>query len=378
MTSVTFENATISEVVKRIERVTPKKGEAFDKASGVVFEITPGADWPVVVRATNLELFYTEWVNALEVDMEEPVLWRLPSFQLAQIATKLPIGSGKTTTFALQGGRMIVTSGRFKANIGMISPEFYPTWEPFDPSGLTAVSDLGSRIEQVAWATAKGTGDTMTALRFNGETLAATDKYRLASVPMKMDGLDRDLVVPIAALSPLIKQMGDTNIGIVGNLFAMMPNEYTQIMASIYEAPYPKIERVMARDQPNSVKFNRDLVAELIGRVSTADSKNRMPEMQVFIGDEEIAFFVKEADGDGYAGDVLEVAGQAQHERFMFRITPQNMLEAMGAAPNAVVDLHYTVGQPMKLLRIDGGSGYEAWLTTRTGFEKPAPTEESA
>ena len=371
MTSITFENATISELIKRVERITPKKGEAFDKASGVVFDITPGEAWPVVVRATNLEIYYTEWVNAIAVE-GDPARWRLPSFTLASIVTKLPIGTGKTVTFTTDGGKLSISSGRFKAKIGMISTEFYPQWTPFDPTATSPVPNLGARIQQVAWATAKGAaGEAMSGVRFNGETLAATDRYRMASVPMPIEGLQGDLVVPLAPIAPLLKQMGDTNVGILPNgMLALMPNEYTQIVATIYESKFPPVERVMQRDYAHHIKINRDAVVEIINRVGVADAKNRMPEMQVFIGNEEMAFFVKETDGDGFAGDVYEIAGQASHERFSFRITPANLVDCLAASPNSSLELHYDPSNPMRLLRVDGGSGFEAWLAPRSGYEK--------
>lgn len=369
-TSVTFENATLAELIKRVERVTPKKGEAFDKASGIVMDVTPGSDWPVVVKATNLELYYTEWINVLSAE-GEATRWRLPSFQLASVVTKLPIGSGKTVTFTRDGGKMSITSGRFKAKIGLISPEFYPDWQPFDPSVTTPVADLGSRIQQVAWATAKGgSGDTLSGIRFDGTTLAATDRYRAAAVPMKIEGLQDNLVVPLGPIAPLLRQMGDTNICILPNgMLGLMPNEYTQIMATIYEGKYPPLERIMLRDHTHSVKIHRDAVTEIIGRVSAANVRDRMPEMQVFVGAEEVAFFIKEADGDSFAGDVYETPCQADHERFMFRISPSALVDGLTASPNPSVDLHYSIGFPMKLLRLDGGSGYECWLAPRSGFE---------
>ena len=369
MTSVTFENATLAELIKRIERVTPKKGEAFDKASGIVFEISPGDDWPVVAKATNLEIYYTEWVNTLEVS-GDPVRWRLPSIQLAAVVTKLPIGSGKTVTLTAEGGKMSISSGRFKAKIGMISPEYYPNWKPFDPSVTSPVADLGARIQQVSWATERGAVGTLAGVRFNGETVVATDKYRAAASPLKIDGLQGDLVVPLGPIAPLLRQMGDTNIGILPNgMLALMPNEFTQITATIYEDRYPPVEKIMARDHSHSVKLHRDLVNEIITRVTAANLKDRMPEMQVFVGNEEVAFFVKESDGESFAGDVYEIPGQAKHERFMFRISPSSFTDALGAAPNPTVELFYSIGEPKKILRLDGGSGFECWLAPRSGME---------
>jgi DNA polymerase III sliding clamp (beta) subunit (PCNA family) len=366
-TSVTFENAAFAEIIKRADRITPKKGEAFDKASGIVLDIDPSQEWGVTVRATNLEVYYTEWATALGIEGDK-VTWRLSAPMLVAMITKLPIGTGKTVTLTNVEGMLQITSGRFRAKIALLDPQYYPRWNAFDPSGTAPVADLGARIEQVAWACAKNSpGEAISGIRFNGETLATTDRYRLASVPCPAPHLRDELVVPASVIAPLIKQMGDTNVGIVGNHLVFMPNEYTQIMCVIYEGKFPKIERVMAKDHPESIKVDKGRFIDFIGRVVTANQRERMPELAVFIGQEEVAFYMEDGDGRDSAGDVMEIPGQATHERFKFLITPSSLVDALTAAPNGVIDLHYDPANRMKVLRIDGGSGYESWVVPRQG-----------
>lgn len=364
--SITFENATLTEAIRRIERVTPKKGEAFDKAAGIVFDINPAGEWPVALRASNLEVFYREWINTLEVQ-GEPTTWRVPSSILANVVSKLPIATGKMVRFSVVSGNTLqIESGRFKAKIGMMDPTLYPSWEPFDPASTAPTVNLGGRIEQVAWATAKGVpGSALAAVRMDGKSLVATDRYRLVSVPLEFAGLEQDLVVPLNTIGSLIKELGDCRVGVIGNMLALMPNEYTQITCTIYGVSFPKIERVMDRDHPNTVRLEKFKVMETIERVSAADSKNRMPEMAVFIGAQEVAFFVQESDGVGSAGDVVEVPGQAMHDRYKFHIQPQSMIEALNAAPSDTVDIHYDPAGKMRVIRITGSMGYECWVVPR-------------
>ena len=375
-TSVTFENAAFAEIIKRADKITPKKGEAFDKASGIVLDIDPSAAWGVTIRATNLEVYYTEWATAMECTGDK-VTWRLSAPMLVAMITKLPIGTGKTVTLTNVEGMLQITSGRFKAKIALISPEYYPVWGAFDPAGTAPVADLGARIEQVAWACAKNSpGEPISGIRFNGESLAATDRYRLVKVPCAAPHLGREITVPASVIAPLIKQMGDTNVGIVGNNLVFMPNEYTQIQCVIFEGKYPPVERVMATDQPESVTIEKSRVIDYVNRVVSANQRERMPELSVFIGQEEIAFYMEDGDGRDSAGDVLEIPGQATHDRYKFLITPSNLIDALNAAPNEKVELHYDPNNRMKILYIDGGSGYETWVVPRQGIGQKQESDQ--
>jgi hypothetical protein len=54
-----FENATIADSIAKASRVAPTKGEAFDKASGILMTLDP-EEKTVTLRSTNLMVFYLE------------------------------------------------------------------------------------------------------------------------------------------------------------------------------------------------------------------------------------------------------------------------------------------------------------------------------
>lgn len=374
-TSITFECAAFAEVIKRADKLTPKKGEALDKAAGIVLDIDPSAEWGVKVRATNLDVYYTEWVTHMGATGDKTT-WRVASSMLMQMVTKLPIGTGKTVTLANKDGLLTITSGRFKAAIGLMDPEFYPVWDAFNPQGTAPVADLGARLEQVSWATAgDAPGEAISGIRFNGETLAATDKYKLVTVPCNAPHIGREVVVPASIIAPLIKQMGDTNVGIVGNFLVFMPNEYTQIKVIIYDTKYPPVERLMSRDYPHRIKVEKSQLVDSINRVVTADSKNRMPSIRMFFGMQELAVFMEDQHGRDKAIDTIELPGQADHERHEVFVSPRFLLDALAAAPNARIELGYDPSNKMRFLYLDGGSGFESWIVPRAGAQ-PAPTPD--
>lgn len=361
-TLIVLENATLVEAVRRLEKVTPRRGSTNERVMGILFEISPGEEWPLVVRSTNQEVFYREWVNVLD-SQGDKVTWRIPSQMFASIISKLPIGSGKMVKLMNEGNTLHIQSGRFKAKLQLIDPRDYPTWDIFSTAELSSPVNLGSRLEQVSWATAKGIGGSaLSGVRINGKTLAATDKYRLVTVPLDFSGLDNELVVPLGNIVTLIKEFGDMRIGASGNKLILSPNDYTQILCLVYEVKFPNIERVMSVDHPNFVTVSKARMVEMIARVAAADSTNRLPEMTVFVGEGEIAFFVKEFDGSGSAGDAIELPEQAQHGRYNFRVNPVSFAEAIQAAPGDNINLYYDPSDARKILYVSGDHGFKCWI----------------
>jgi len=362
VTKLVFENAAFAEMVRRLDRIVPKKGEAFDKAHGVLFEITPGVDWGVLSRATNLDVYYMEWSTPLSSE-GEPIAWRVHGPMLSSVIGALPIGSGKSVTLENVGDKLHITSGRVKARIALLDPRNYPRWEPFNPEGIMPVPMLGQRIEQVAWAASKDQ-EMLMGIHFDGKQLVATDRYRLVRVPVEAPQIFRPVTVPAGILAPVLKQMTDTAIGIVDGQLVFMPNPYTQIRCAIFDGQYPPVERVMARDHGYHLAFDRGPFVDAMNRVMSLNS-DRMPSMKVAIGNEEVAFYIKGNDEDIL--DVLEYPGQAVHEPYVVHLTPRNLLDAIQNSPADRINLHYDPTAPTKVLYLQGGDSYESWIVPRMG-----------
>ncbi len=368
-TSVTFENAALSEAIKRVSRVAPKSGEAYDKAAGIIIEVNPSWDM-VLIKATNLSIYYSEWVVATAIS-GVGASWRISTEVFTQITSRLPIGSGKQVILSEKDNKLQIKSGAFKASIGLIRAGYYPDWNQFDPEGTEPVEELGSRIEQVAWCAVKGMSqDSLSGIRFNGKTLVATDKYRLVSVPCVAPHIEKDVVIPASILASLISPSGATRIGLSGDQMFIVPNQYTQIRCLVYGGDYPRVEGIMHRDHPQSIKIDRLPFVDAMNRVASADTRNRMPELSMFIGNESIALFMEDSSGGDKTIDQIEYAGQAVHERFRVFITPGSLVDAITASPSDSIELFYDTTNKMKTLRIAGGNGYEAWVMPRSGIRQ--------
>lgn len=369
-TTITFESATIIDVIKKAARIAPgKAGSAFDQAWGVVMEIYPNQEAQCLIRATNTDVFYVEVVGCNEATGDD-VMWRLPSQLLSAILAKLPIGSGKEIKFVQDGTKVAITAGRMKATLVLGDVTYYPQWDTFDDSEMSLVPELGGRIAMVEWAADTGAGPPLCGVCLDGEYVFASDRYVLARAPLKID-IPEPVLLPAGMLGTVLKAIADTRAGMSGGLFQLAPDQFTQIQTVVFDGGYPtNVRSVMRTDYPQSVQVPKTPFIDLLERASQFAGSDRMPILKLFIGRGEIAAMMENAEV-GFLGDVLEIPNQAPHERKIVKVTPKFLMNALSHAPNDRVTLKYDITDPDRNLYVDGGSGYECWVMTR---KDQAPT----
>lgn len=364
MTKLVFETATLADSLKKAFACTPKKGAAFDKAAGIVFEFNPTDLESLTIRATNLDVFYMEWVDMISCEGDDKqVAWRFNSQLISGVVGSLPIGSGKTVTLEEKDGQVHLSSGRTKCKLFLQSMDHYPEWGAFDPDTLTATQGFAGRMEQVEWAVDRA-DQILCGVHFDGEFAYATNKYQLAVSEIKID-LPEPVTLPSGILSSVLSKTAEVLVGASGHQFFIMPDEHTQIRTVIYAGKYLNTSRVMSQEKSSSIKFPKTPLLEMIIRALNFAGSDRTPTMILYIGGEELAVMMSNEEM-GMLGDVLEIPGQAVHKRLMVRLTPEYLMEALNHCPNEEVTLGYDKNKPSEVLRIDGGSGYRAWVMPRT------------
>lgn len=361
MTSIIFETATFQDVVAKAARVAPSKaGEAFDKAAGI--HISTQRD-EVHVRATNLKIYYLEVIDTLSV--EGPIEWRLSSTILSGIMSKLKIGTGKSVTLTEKGKNVVLEADRTRAQLRMMNADYFPPWQPFDPNQLELVPNLGARIGQVEWAADTSGEPPLGGVHIDGQRIISTDRYRLACVPCKAEPVYKPITVPSGIFDPVMRTMKDAAIGIDENQLLLMPDHATQIRAAIFDLPYPNLERALRRDHPDRIKCKKQPLLDMIDLAMVFGQKERIPKLSVFLGKSELAVMMVDAE-EGLLGDVLDLPGQAGHRRVTIDFTPNNLRSAVDNAPSEEIELFYDKDKPEQQVRVDGGSGYEAWVAPRS------------
>lgn len=367
MTKVVFETATLADAIKKADRVAPGKGQAFDKAAGIVLTVDADSGL-VVVKATNLDIYSMEWVDTVSIE-GETTSWRVPSAIFATVLKNLPIGTGKEVTLEEKSDngriRMLhLTSGRTKAKFNLMSVDYYPEWDVFDPTNLITVDDLGGRVAQVEWAASIKEEPPLSGVHIDGEAVLACDRYRLAVAPLPIPDLVEPITVPAGLLSQVLKQTGEVSIGVRDGQLLIMPDKTTQIKTVVFGSEYPPVERIMRRDHQQVLKVKKAPLIEIMQRAASFAGNDRFPILRVFFGQEEVAVMMNTQEV-GALADVLEVPGYCNHNRFEVKFTPKNLIEALNAVPNDELELFYDTEDSMRIIRIDGGSGYEAWVMPR-------------
>lgn len=369
MTEITFEVSTLTDVIAKAATIAPSKaGNAFDKAAGIMLDITPDDDVKCVVRATNLDVFYFEVIDVIAAS-GPATRWRLPSSVLADILKNIKGAPGRTVTLSHAPGgtnRVTLQSGRLRATIGMIDPDMYPEAYIVQPRSFSPTRGIGNRIEMVSWASAKAGSEPLSGVHFNGEYVIATDRYRIARVALTMD-LEKPVTVPAGILSTLLKRAGEIEVGSTDTQMVFRPDDYTQITCSIFAMEYPDLSQIFNRSFDQNFKVNKQEFVDLVNSATAAATGDRSPLLRLIIGRGEVAVMLE--GNDAMLGNVMELPGQCDHGRVSLYFTPQYLTDAVGRAPTETVTISYVIDKELVTrvpVRVDGGSEYQAWIAPRS------------
>lgn len=368
-TRVAFEATTLADVVKRAGQVAPSKaGNSYDRAAGVMFDITPDGEVMAVVRSTNLDIYFMEVVDVAEAS-GDAVRWRIPARPLDAILTNQVAGGGnKQVVFddsKEKDKRLSITCGRMRAGLNLIdNSNGYPDFDVSDDLNYVTATALGQAIERVSWAVDKNGSDVLAGIHFDGDYAMATNRYRIARWPLQV-ALDHPVTVAAGILPQLLRQRGEVNFAIDGNMVVIEPDDFTRITINTFGGDYPPIRKIMREDYPCEVTVRKDLVVAAVNSAMAVTGADRSPRLTVFFGLEQIAVYLRN-DEEGYVGDIIDVAGQIPHDRIEKGFGPESLLDALSHAPSDKVTIKYDPTEAEKgSILVDGGSGYMVWLAPR-------------
>lgn len=365
-TAVSFEAGVIADAMKKAAAVAPSKvGSSFDKAAGIILDISPGGQSPCVVRATDTEVFYIETLDVVHAEGDK-VRWRLPSQLLANVVGTVPSTSGKVVKFTQETTSQVdITSGRMRARMVLNANPHYPEWYPYEGSNLVSAPNFGANLGRVEWAASKSGPPPLNGILIDGEYLVATDRYKVARVPCKVDLQSGPIIVPAWGITSLLKTMSDVQIGTEGSFFLAMPDNFTQIKTISLGVEFPKLEKITSLAYEEQVQVPKTDLIDKLQKAASYAGANRSPKVTLFVGREEVAVMMSN-DEMGLFGDVIEVPGQADHARIQIFFSPKMLLDPLVNAPNDKVTIKYNPSNTMRPICIDGDSGYEVWVAPRS------------
>lgn len=363
---VTFETAALQDAVKKASRIAPAKGPAFDKYAGVLMEVKadPMEDHTVTIRATDGNIFYREWVEPVYIDGDKDTTWRIPAQLLAQLLATYPTKQGSQTVLAdePESNRITVACSNSRAVLALLKEQYFPQWDEFDATNLATVNGFAARLNQVSWAV-DSKSIPICGVHINGKHMIATNRYRIARVECEVPVSD-PITVPASILAPVMRQMHDVKLGVYNRQLYMMPDDATQIIATTYAEAFPPMKKAMNATYEQTIRVSAEDLRTVLSRMPLVDQANRLPRLDLTIGDERIYVQLVATTGDEIE-DQLDIIGQACHDDQTFHFVPSNLIEALANTPNDDIEISYSLSNPSQPFYVRGGSGYEAWIAGR-------------
>lgn len=375
MTEITLETAALADVIKKAAIVAPTTGLSFDKSAGI--QVTCRTTGVIEIKATDTQVYLTQWLMCSDPP-EKDCTWLLDSKMFSVFLGSLPIGSGNTVTLAEETvrGRLRIkaSSGRTKMTFFLMDESMYPIWTSFDPTDLRSVVDLGERLSAVAWAVARGKGGggdgtVLSGVHLNGEFIIATDRYKFAASRCELD-LEESITLDPSVVSLILRQTGEIKFGINQGQLLLMPDEYTQMRVILYSQEYPKCERIMVRNQPDSFEVAKPVLVDILRRATAIADGARGHRIHIWIGENEFALQSSVID-KGILGDAIPITGTADHERLKMSFAPDILMGALSNSPSDLIKIWYDRDDIASGWRIDGGNGYESWVRPLRDIASP-------
>lgn len=364
MTAVEFEIAGLADSMKKAAQIAPTKGRQLEKFAGLLLEVLPETEETeatVILRATNGDVFYREWItpNSIEGD---PITWRLPSKLVSNVVAQLPQSKVVRFEDSEDVSRVKITCGKLKATTRKMIPDTYPDWDYIDQDGLAQVPGFGAALEEVGWAVAND-HPPFNGIRIMDDMMFGCDKYRLARTPVEIEGLDDPITVPASVLAPIIKHVVDTKVMVTENHLCLMPNDRTEILCTIFGEEYPPVDRILNTEFTNEIEFDKSMMKDIVDRVMAAGSSDRQFGLDVIIGDETVEVGIM--DEDHQISDSIYLEGQAGHSPTHLTFSHTNFTEPISKAPSGTMKLKYTEGNPRKMVKFEGDGDFEVWVAPR-------------
>jgi DNA polymerase III subunit beta len=198
-------------------------------------------------------------------------------------------------------------------------------------------------------------------LKSDGLTMVATDGHRLAMVesetPLPSLGAPFKALLPRKAMQELIKLSGESGDAVLrfsgdeNHLFFEIGERL--LISRKLTGNFPDYERVLPKDQPNSVTLGRDVLRSAIERVAQfADERSRAIRLQVVPGELKVHSSSSETGESEeslsaeYTGPQTEIGFNAQY-----------MLDFLRASTEENVSFHFRDAQSAGEMRPAGGNG---------------------
>lgn len=363
----------LAEAVQQAARVAPSKGEAFDKAQGVVLRYRPDAPSTLEVVATDLETTYIRRVDISGHDGDAEVFWRLPSGIMAGFLAGLP-GADDVVLSDQFVGKVLFTSGKSMIQLTCLATS-YPTVEWQDPGNWSTVGGFATGIKRVTWAVADN-GPPLTGVHITGQHLVACDRVSMAFTDLEVP-VDDPITVPLGSIASVVKR--DQEIQLAGTENRLLINAdsgRTQMSTILFVDPYPATGRFLeiAESYTQGCKVNAAALRSAIQRMLVLCKGERYPVIRLEFRNDLLGgvHLTMEVDEIGWMQDSVDVSDlNCNGDNFVVFFTPDLLVKALDACGSNVAELRWD--DPMRPVAISSADDDYICMVQPRGVPKGTP-----
>lgn len=362
MLNVSIDAATLADAVQKAARIAPTKGDAFDKAAGLLLDVDP-VNKKVEIRSTNLSIHYLHSLELVEVggDMN-PVVWRLPSSLIANICTALDLGEGERVTFHDRGdGFVRMVASTTKARFATYDSDAFPHFKR-QVGDFSEAHDFGVRAEQVAWAADPGS-PRLGGVHVTGKRLEATNGYLLAEVPCEVP-VDDAVTVPLTAIASMLSKGSDVRTRVEDRRLMINLDQDAQVQTTVLAEEFPNTDGLKRDNFLGEATVYRDQFVRIIERIFAMSKTERdVSDLKLtFSGSGLLKKLILdiEVPGVGRVQDEVELGGEFSDE-FNCYVQPEYFRQAVESSKQPIVTIAFGP-DPLKPIRCYDDVGYEVWF----------------
>lgn len=366
MNQVVFETATIADVLTKAARATPKPNTPmFTQTPGIYIQVT---DEAIIVRATDTEIFYTQWTTCIE-KTTGTWEWQVSDL-LADWIETLPMGTGKQVTFTADKGILMLKSGSSLKKIPLIINSNYPHWDAFDSSQGMEVSDFSEKLDQVAWAaalSADGVKPGFSGIYLDGKYMIALNGYRAARIDFEFPVAAQHggLTIPYKMIAPILRKSVEVKFTSLGHSLGIEPDDYSQIKIFVFaDNPGSSVNSLPVDDSfDHKFEFNTEVFTDVLKRILKSATKAENPIAKLMIANESLIISMK-GGRDEINQEIVEIPGYGTHEEpALISFNPDDLLRAISKTPSKTAAFYYNI-EPSRVNYINSGN-YDAWLARK-------------
>ena len=372
-TTVIFENAILADAINKATRLAPTKGEAFDKAAGIRFDVNP-VSRQAIIRVTDLEVSFEQEIPIAE-GKGDPGIWRLPAQILQSFISTLPMGEGQTVDFIHRGDEAIrFKAGRTIAKLNMIAgpdiPQEIFAWED---GPLAQASDLAFKIEQVSWCCDRKSSSMLSGVHIDGEYLMGCDHASLAIIPCQVP-VTEPVTVPLESLAVILKSASHCQIRALRKRFQIALDENTRVTSGILEGSYPQVKNVMRENFLGTIKVHRQAFIDTLNRMMVLARNEKLPTLKIDIdatGLVPALTFDMDIPGIGRMQDTIDVSTENFQDRLELGMLPSKLQSAVEHTKGDYFEIDFGHPEPerspLSSIHIRDDHGYRCYLMPKKG-----------